>query len=120
LSTPEAGEARRLDGGERSFPSPWTARSFALAVALQERGAFTAGEWAEALGAALRRSPDGPADPEAYWRAWLGALEDMLERKQLARPGDLPALQEAWRRAAERTPHGQPIELGDANQITRS
>jgi nitrile hydratase accessory protein len=112
LSTPEAGEiACRHDGEEPSFPAPWTARSFALAIALQERGAFTAGEWAEALGAALRRSPDDPADPETYWRAWLAALEDMLERKQVARPGDLPALQEAWRRAAETTPHGQPIEL---------
>lgn len=93
------------------FPAPWAARAFALAVALNERGAFAWSEWAAALAAALADGDDDPADPEAYWRCWLAALEKVLAAKQLARPGDLLDLQDAWRRAAEATPHGQPIIL---------
>ena len=52
------------------------------------------------------------ADPEAYWRAWLAALEDDPgARAALPTPSELLDLKEAWRRAAEATPHGQPIEL---------
>lgn len=94
------------------FPAPWAARAFALAVALNERGLFPWKEWAETLGAKLAAEPQADAaDPEAYWRAWLAALEDILTRKAVATGGDLLALKEAWRAAAERTPHGRPIEL---------
>ncbi len=94
------------------FPTPWAARAFALAVALNQAGVFAWSEWAELLGAELR-SPErqGSADPEDYWRAWLAALEKILGRKQLAGSADLQALQEAWRRAAEATPHGREIQL---------
>lgn len=94
------------------FPAPWAARAFALAVGMNERGVFTWTEWSETLGprvAAETRASAG--DPEAYWRAWLSALETILQRKQVADGGDLAELKEAWRAAAERTPHGQPIEL---------
>ena len=99
------------------FPTPWAARAFALAVALNERGLFTWSEWSEtlgpkvAIGTARRES-----DPEAYWEAWLAALEDILGRKSVADRGDLLELKDAWRRAAEATPHGQPIELSSARQ----
>ncbi len=52
-----------------------------------------------------------PAIPEAYWRAWLAALEEMLAQKRVATHADLADLKEAWREAAERTPHGEPIVL---------
>jgi hypothetical protein len=35
----------------------------------------------------------------------------MMERCQLGTREDLHRLQHAWAQAAERTPHGQPIEL---------
>ncbi len=94
------------------FPAPWAARAFALAVALNERGVFTWDEWSRSLGpkVAVETAAD-PADPEAYWRAWLSALETVLADKQVAAGTDLLDLKEAWRAAAERTPHGQPIEL---------
>ncbi len=94
------------------FPTPWAARAFALAVALNERGVFAWSEWSRTLGpkvAAETRAD--PADPEAYWRAWLAALEEILRQKNVARFSDLLDLKEAWREAAERTPHGKPIEL---------
>lgn len=94
------------------FPAPWAARAFALAVALNERGVFAWSEWSEILGPKVAaETAFSPADAEAYWRAWLAALEEILGRKQVAAHADLLDLKEAWREAAERTPHGRPIEL---------
>ena len=119
MSAPDASRAplsdiasipRDVDGPV--FPTPWAARAYALAVALHERGIFTWGEWSETLGPKVAIATRGRTDdPEAYWEAWLAALEDILGRKQVAARGDLLDLKEAWREAAERTPHGQPIEL---------
>ena len=88
------------------FAEPWEAEAFALAVALQERGAFTASEWAEALGAEIARAPDAP-----YYRSWLAALEGLVAAKGLTDTETLTRYADGWGRAAERTPHGTPIEL---------
>lgn len=94
------------------FPTPWAARAYALAVSLNERGVFTWGEWSATLGPKVAVATRGRAsDAEGYWEAWLSALEDILGRKHVAARTDLLDLQEAWRKAAERTPHGKPIEL---------
>lgn len=94
------------------FPTPWAARAFAIAVALHEQGLFSWSEWAETLAASIARGDEADgSDPEAYWRAWLSALEAILRRADVADGGDLLRLQDAWRRAAERTPHGEPVEL---------
>jgi nitrile hydratase accessory protein len=100
------------------FPAPWAARAFAMAVALNERGVFAWSEWSQILGAqvALATSHD-PADPEAYWQAWLAALEDILQRKRVASGAALLDLKNAWQEAAERTPHGQPIELPGSPEL---
>jgi nitrile hydratase accessory protein len=86
------------------FAEPWQAQAFAFAVALNARGLFSWGEWAEALGAELKHG-------HAYWDAWLEALEELLVAKGVAAPGELAALAQAWTQAAEATPHGQPIVL---------
>ena len=101
---------RDIDGPV--FPAPWAARAFALAVALNDRGIFAWSEWSATLGpkVAMETAAD-PSDAEAYWRAWLAALEDILHTKKVAGGSDLLDLKEAWRDAAERTPHGEPIEL---------
>jgi nitrile hydratase accessory protein len=94
------------------FPAPWAARGFALAVALEAKGVFTWVEWAETLGPAVAaETAADPGDAEAYWRAWLTALERLLAAKRVAAPETLLDLKDAWRRAAEATPHGEPIEL---------
>jgi len=94
----------------KTFAEPWEAEAFALAVSLQERGVWTAAEWAEALGAEIARDPDAP-----YYRAWLAALERLVEAKGLADAGTLARYAAGWGRAAERTPHGTPIELLDSD-----
>jgi nitrile hydratase accessory protein len=95
------------------FAEPWQAQVFSLVVALQDRGVFTPAEWAEALGGAIRRA-QAHGDPDAgdtYYAHWVDALESLLARRGLASPAQLRALAQAWHEAAERTPHGKPIEL---------
>lgn len=96
------------------FDQPWQARAFALTVTLHRAGLFDWSEWTEALGAAIAAGGSAnDADPEtAYYECWLTALEGLLQARQIAAPGILGDLQQAWRRAAEATPHGQPIVLG--------
>jgi nitrile hydratase accessory protein len=95
------------------FREPWEAQAFALAVHLHERGLFTWPEWAATLAAEIERA-QAAGDPdtgETYYRHWLAALERILVEKGAT---DLDALHrhaDAWGRAADRTPHGTPIEL---------
>jgi nitrile hydratase accessory protein len=119
LSAPDASrialsdiESIPRDSDGPVFPTAWAARAYALAVALNERGIFSWGEWSETLAPKVAIATRGRAsDAEAYWEAWLAALEDILSRKRVAARADLIDLKEAWREAAERTPHGKPIEL---------
>ena len=90
------------------FEEPWQASAFALTVALHQRGLFSWPEWAATLGQHLARNPD---DGRRYYEHWLAALEDMMTRLRLVNPQELALCQQAWVEAAERTPHGQPIEL---------
>ena len=106
-----AGLPRDADGPV--FREPWEAQAFALAVALQAGGAFTAAEWADALGAAIGRAQAAgdPDDGTTYYRHWLAALESLVEAKNLTDGATLARHRQAWEHAAERVPHGQPIEL---------
>ena len=91
------------------FDEPWQAQVFALAVSLNQRGLFDWSEWTKALGAEIAAQPE--TGNAAYFQAWLGALEKMLIAKGVASGPELSDLVEAWRAAAEATPHGQPIAL---------
>ena len=44
------------------FREPWEARAFAMALALHEAGVFTWKEWAETLGAQIKRAQAAGAD----------------------------------------------------------
>jgi nitrile hydratase accessory protein len=101
------------------FQEPWQAQAFALARLLQERGVFSAREWAAALGEEIRKA-QAAGDPdtgETYYHHFLAALERPLAAKGLADARALARNREAWRRACARTPHGAPIALqpGDFN-----
>jgi nitrile hydratase accessory protein len=81
--------------------------------ALQDEGRFTPHEWSEALGAEIRRA-QAAGDPdtgETYYRHWLCALEALVADKNLVPTQALASCRAAWACAAERTPHGLPIEL---------
>jgi nitrile hydratase accessory protein len=95
------------------FREPWEARAFAMALSLHESGLFTWKEWAEALGAQIKRA-QAAGDPdtgETYYRHWLATLETLVASKGAATPDLLRRYRDAWDHAADRTPHGQPIEL---------
>jgi nitrile hydratase accessory protein len=84
-----------------------------MTLALHARGAFTWTEWAAALAVEIQRA-QAAGDPdtgETYYHHWLAALESLVAAKQLADPETLERHRRAWARAAERTPHGQPIQL---------
>ena len=58
------------------FREPWEAQAFAIAVALHDRGVFTWGEWAERLGAEIKRA-QAAGDPDrgdTYYHHWLHTL----------------------------------------------
>ena len=95
------------------FREPWEAQAFAMMLALQERGLFTATEWSDALGAEIKRA-QAAGDPdtgETYYHHWMAALEKLIAQKGVSNPETLQRYRDAWDHAADRTPHGQPIEL---------
>lgn len=96
-----------------AFDEPWQARSFAIALALQDRGLFSPSEWSSALGQEISRAAAAsePGTGDQYFHHWLRALERLVVDKQLTTHRSLAGYQRAWSRAASRTPHGSPIEL---------
>ena len=101
------------DGGEPVFAEPWQAQAFAMALALHQRGLFTWIEWAETLAQQITAAQAaGDADlGDTYYRHWLAALEALVAAKGASTSEALARTRDAWDHAAERTPHGQPIEL---------
>jgi nitrile hydratase accessory protein len=106
----------RDDGGP-AFRAPWQAQAFAMTLALFERGLFTWTEWAQALAVRVQSDPARPDEDaaDAYYRHGLAALEDIVAAKGASSNAELQRYQQAWDHAAERTPHGQPIELQPAD-----
>ena len=95
------------------FREPWEAQAFALTLKLRERGLFTWGEWAQTLGDEIKRA-QAAGDPdtgETYYRHWLAALERIVTEKGATDRVTLSRYYDAWDHAADRTPHGVPIEL---------
>ncbi len=94
------------------FAEPWQAQAFALAVQLNADGAFTWGEWAEAL---ARQLAGDPADDGShYYHHWVAALEALSAERGLAGAVELAARKAAWAEAYRLTPHGAPVELAAA------
>jgi nitrile hydratase accessory protein len=111
---PDAGPGSTPDPAP-VFAEPWQAQAFAMTLQLHQRGLFSWPEWAAALSvrvAAAQCEPLPSADAaDAYWRQWLAALEDIVAAKGAADAPSLARCAQAWDKAADRTPHGQPIVL---------
>ena len=95
------------------FKAPWEAQAFAMAVALNERGAFTWKEWAATLAEVLAeiKARGEQDDGSEYYRHWMAALERIVQRKGIVSEAALHHRRDEWDEAARRTPHGQPIQL---------
>lgn len=99
------------------FREPWQAQAFAMALALHQRGLYTWPEWAAALATQIEAA-QAAGDPDlgdTYYRHWVAALESLVAAKQAGTAAELARLRAAWDRAADRTPHGQPIALRAAD-----
>lgn len=95
------------------FREPWEAQAFAMALALHERGLFTWNEWAATIADEIKRA-QAAGDPdtgETYYRHWLNTLERLVAEKGVTDSNTLTRYRDAWDHAADRTPHGKPIEL---------
>jgi len=101
------------DSGGPVFSEPWEAQAFAMTLALYQRGLFTWSEWAAALAAEIARAQlaGDPGSGDTYYRHWLAALERLVAEKGVADRATLARYRNAWDHAADRTPHGIPIEL---------
>jgi nitrile hydratase accessory protein len=95
------------------FREPWEAQAFAMTLTLHARGLFSWTEWAAALADEIKRAQaDGDPDTgETYYRHWLATLEKLIAAKGVATSETQHRYREAWDHAADRTPHGAPIEL---------
>ena len=95
------------------FREPWEAQAFAMTLALYEKGMFTWPEWAATLAQEIKRA-QAAGDPdtgETYYQHWLATLEHLVAAKGVATSEALHRYRDAWDHAADRTPHGTPIEL---------
>ena len=105
------GIPRDVDGPV--FREPWEAQAFSMALALHQGGLFTWTEWAATLADEIKRA-QAAGDPdtgETYYRHWLATLERLVAEKGIANRETLARYRDAWDRAADRTPHGAPIQL---------
>ena len=95
------------------FAAPWQAQAFAMTLTLHARGVFTWSEWAAALAAEITRAQQAgdPDTGETYYRHWLATLEGLIAAKGVASSETQHRYRNAWDHAADRTPHGLPIEL---------
>jgi nitrile hydratase accessory protein len=109
-----------VDASGPVFREPWEAQAFALALALHERGVFSWSEWASALAAEIGRAQRAgdPDTGDTYYHHWLATLERLVAEKRITDEATLARYRHAWERAAERTPHGTPIEL-DPHDLAR-
>jgi nitrile hydratase accessory protein len=77
---------------------------------LYERGWYSWAEWADALATRIKVAVDSDDSDTTYYGHWLGALEDLLAHKGIG-SAETARWRDAWQHAANRTPHGKPIEL---------
>lgn len=92
---------------EPRFAAPWEASAFAMRIHLAETGALDPAAFSKFLGEEMERAHD-PADGTAYFAAFVRALERAVSH--IASEDALRSEAQVWRRAAQNTPHGAPIE----------
>lgn len=99
--------------GDPVFEEAWQAEALAIADTLVSEGMFSAGEWSEALGKALRAAESERAvdNQETYYNCVLSALEQLVaEYSEIDRQA-MAGKRKDWEQAYLSTPHGQPVNL---------
>ena len=107
---PATRTARCFASRGKRAPSRWRWRCTRPASSPGRNGRQT-------LGAQIKRA-QAAGDPdtgETYYRHWLATLETLVAAKGVATSDVLHRYRDAWDHAADRTPHGAPIELTPAD-----
>ena len=96
-----------------AFDEPWHAQVLAMADTFVRAGRFSAGDWAETLGAYLAAADvsGAPDTTDTYYTAALDALEALTTGATDLTAATLKARKNQWARAYRQTPHGQPVLL---------
>ena len=76
------------ENGELVFATPWEARAFGLAVALQESGTYEWREFSSALAAEIAKAEQA-GNSSTYYERWLLSLEKLLTANGLATPSEI-------------------------------
>lgn len=99
-----------------AFAKPWHAECLALADSMVAAGRFSAVDWAEALGAALKKSQDAgaPDTEENYYLAVVSALEALADARAGISRASQARRKADWQTAYRGTPHGRPVKLAVA------
>jgi nitrile hydratase accessory protein len=99
--------------GEPAFDEAWQAEALAIADTLVQNGLFSASDWSDALGSALRQAAaDGASDDQqTYYQCVVDALESLIaQHSEIDRPS-MTAMRADWEQAYLATPHGDPVKL---------
>ena len=76
-------EKQPTNDGEPVFDSPWQAKTFAMAVKLNECGLFTWSEWADALSTNIAEFElhSEIKTSDDYYKLWQSTLEHLVASK---------------------------------------
>jgi nitrile hydratase accessory protein len=98
------------------FDEPWQAQAFAITVELNRHDFFSWTEWVEIFSKEIQAHPATPEEGHTtgYYRQWLTALETVMTERGISQAPEIETVHERWRTAYLHTPHGRPIELGNA------
>ena len=101
--------------GEPVFDEAWQAQLLAMVDQMIRDGAFTNVLWSDTLGQNLKDAEArGEVDDiDTYYAAVLATFETLLAQSSEVSADAITEKQQAWERAYLRTPHGQPVILGD-------
>jgi len=81
--TPQQFEKQPAHNGDLVFDAPWQAKTFAMAVKLNESGIFSWTEWADCLSKNIaefeKHSQINTSDD--YYKLWQSALEKLVAEK---------------------------------------
>ena len=79
--------------GELVFESPWEARAFGLAVALNETGIYEWGDFSQGLAREIANA-EATGTPSTYYERWLATLERLVIANGLVTPQEIEAMME--------------------------
>jgi nitrile hydratase accessory protein len=77
--------------GELVFESPWEARAFGLAVALNEQGVYPWSDFSQGLAREIATA-ESATEASSYYEHWLATLEALVIANGLVTPQELEAM----------------------------